>query len=90
MLDYIRYNLLFQLSLFSLTLLGLFSVLFLFLFVVSSLKASKEHASVPTSLPWVGTQDQLFSSIRANFRGLVSSVKLFTSGYRKVSLVFWI
>jgi hypothetical protein len=32
----------------------------------------------------MGTKPQIFSAIRANFRGLVDSVALYTQGYRKV------
>ncbi|KAJ7042980.1 cytochrome P450 [Mycena alexandri] len=85
MSDYLRYTLPYHLSLLSGVVLGLFSLLFVFLFFVSNLKARKEHASVPSSLPWVGTKPELFSAIRANFRGLIDSVNLFTQGYRKYS-----
>lgn len=85
MLDYIRSTLPFHLALLSAVFFGLLSLLFVFLFFVSNLKARKEHASVPSSLPWMGTKPQAFSAIRANFRGLVDSIALYTQGYRKVS-----
>ncbi|KAJ6578775.1 cytochrome P450, partial [Mycena vulgaris] len=85
MLDYVRYTLPFHLSLLSAVVFGPLTLLFVFLFFVSSLKARKEHASVPASLPWMGTKPQLFSAIRANFRGLVDSIALYTQGYRKYS-----
>lgn len=85
MLDHILYKVLYHLSLIAFALLGLLFLLFAFLFVLSSFKASKEHASVPACLPWMGRQEQLLASIRANFRGLGNSVKLFTEGYGQVS-----
>jgi hypothetical protein len=61
------------------------SLLLPFLLFVSSQKASREHKIVPSQLPWVGKiPTQLFASIRANYRGLVDSVDLYTAGYRKV------
>lgn len=57
----------------------------LFLLCMASARARKEHATVPTHLPWTGRHNQLFASIRANYRGLVNSVQLFRSGYREVS-----
>ncbi|KAJ7648218.1 cytochrome P450 [Mycena polygramma] len=61
------------------------TLLFTFLFIVASLKASKEHASVPSAVPWMGKRDELLSSIRANVRGFVKSAALYTEGYRKYS-----
>ncbi|KAJ7805886.1 cytochrome P450 [Mycena olivaceomarginata] len=87
MLDYFYSTLPFHLALFTAAVSGLLSLLFIFLFFVSNLKARKEHASVPPSLPWMGTKPQIFSAIRANFRGLVDSVALYTQGYRKVLLL---
>jgi hypothetical protein len=73
------------LSVSSLVLLGLASLVLLFLFVVTSLKASREHGILPDSLPWVGKRkNQLFASVRANLRGATQSAKLFTEGYYKV------
>ncbi|KAJ7755767.1 cytochrome P450 [Mycena olivaceomarginata] len=68
MLDYFYSTLPFHLALFTAAVSGLLSLLFIFLFFVSNLKARKEHASVPPSLPWMGTKPQIFSAIRANFR----------------------
>jgi hypothetical protein len=84
MLDYFYSTLPFHVALVTAAVSGLLSLLFVFLFFVSNLKARKEHASVPSSLPWMGTKPQIFSDIRANFRGLVDSVALYTQGYRKV------
>ncbi|KIJ43181.1 hypothetical protein M422DRAFT_253378, partial [Sphaerobolus stellatus SS14] len=86
MLDYIQSTLPYHAFLASSTLLALLLLFFVFLFIVSSLKASKEHAAVPASLPWIGrNSSELFASVRANFSGLINSVKLYTEGYRKYS-----
>ncbi|KAJ7454982.1 cytochrome P450 [Mycena galericulata] len=85
MLDHIPFILPFHFALLSAVIFGPLTLLFVFLFFVSNLKARKEHASVPSSLPWVGTKPQVFSAIRANFRGLVDSVALYTQGYREYS-----
>ncbi|CAL1703350.1 unnamed protein product [Somion occarium] len=82
MLDYIGNN---NFAFLLLALLTPASLISLFLFSVLSIKASREHASVPLPLPWVGRKNQLFASIRANYRGFVKSVELFTSGYRTYS-----
>ncbi|KAJ7730246.1 cytochrome P450 [Mycena maculata] len=85
MFDYFRSTLPYHLLLFTVALSGLLTLLLVFLFFVSNIKARKEHASVPSSLPWMGTKPQAFSAIRANFRGLVDSIALYTQGYRKFS-----
>ncbi|KAJ7859036.1 cytochrome P450 [Mycena olivaceomarginata] len=77
MLDCFYSTLPFHVALVTAAVSGLLSLLFVFLFFVSNLKARKEHASVPSP--------QIFSAIRANFRGLVDSVALYTQGYRKFS-----
>lgn len=75
----------YYLTLVSLAALASLLLFFVFLFFVSNLKASKEHALVPAGLPWMGVDpSEYFSAIRANFRGLVDSVALYTAGYRKV------
>ena len=66
---------------------ALFAVLFLFLFllIVSSLKAKSEHSLIPSGLPWMGKPaSNFFKSLRTNFRGLIDSVRLYKEGYRKV------
>ncbi|KAF8202595.1 cytochrome P450 [Mycena galopus ATCC 62051] len=85
MLDYVYSTLPLHLALFTTAVSGLLSFLFVFLFFVSNLKARTEHASVPPSLPWMGTKREIFSAVRANFRGLVDSIALYTQGYRKYS-----
>ncbi|KAJ7460275.1 cytochrome P450 [Mycena latifolia] len=61
---------------------GPLSLLFIFLFTVASLKASKEHASIPQGLPWMGTRKEFLSSMRANYSkaGLVYVVPTWTRG----------
>ncbi|KAJ6454267.1 cytochrome P450 [Mycena vitilis] len=85
MLDYVLYTLPCHLALLTAGVFGPLTLLFVFLFFVSNLKARKEHASVPASLPWMGTKPESFSAIRANYRGLVDSIALYTQGYRKFS-----
>lgn len=85
MLDYIRYSLPYHLSIISLVAASTLSLLIVFVFIISSLKARREHGIVPKHLPWSGRQqEQILASIRANYRGLVDSVHLFKEGYRKV------
>ena len=72
------------LSAFSLGLVALSSLVLFFLFIVTSLKANREHGILPASLPWVGKKKQLLTSLRANVRGATQSAKLFTEGYYKV------
>ncbi|KAF5366267.1 hypothetical protein D9758_005804 [Tetrapyrgos nigripes] len=81
------YFLILTLTFSSLLLLSLLLLLLLlFLFIVSSTKSSKEHTSVPEHLPWVGREStQFLASIRANYRGLVDSVRIYREGYRKHS-----
>ncbi|KAJ7025237.1 cytochrome P450 [Mycena alexandri] len=85
MLDYLQSSLPYHASLLLVVIFGPLSLLFLFLFSVASLKASKEHASVPQSVPWMGTRKEFLASIRANVRGLLQSAALYTDGYRKFS-----
>ena len=72
------------LSAFSLGLVALSALVLFFLFIVTALKANREHGILPASLPWVGKKTQLLSSLRANLRGAKQSTKLFTEGYYKV------
>ena len=72
------------LSAFSIGLVVLSSLVLFFLFIVTGLKANREHGLLPASLPWVGKEKQLFTSLRANVRGATQSAKLFTEGYYKV------
>jgi hypothetical protein len=85
MLYFIRHSLPYHLSIVSLVAASTLALLIIFVFIVSSLKAHREHNIVPKHLPWSGRQDgQILASIRANWRGLVNSVNLFKDGYRKV------
>ena len=72
------------LSAFSIGLVALLALVLLFLFIVTALKANREHGILPASLPWVGKKTQLLASFRANLRGAKQSTKLFTEGYSKV------
>ncbi|KAH8824882.1 cytochrome P450 [Flagelloscypha sp. PMI_526] len=56
-----------------------------FLVVFAVVRASQDHAKVPKNLPWVGKHRELFSSLRANFRGFTRSQSLFVEGYQKYS-----
>ena len=86
MLGHILHSSSYYLSIISLVAALTLSFLIVFVFVVSCLKAHREHGIVPKDLPWSGRQHrQVLASIRANFRGLVDSVHLFKEGYRKVT-----
>ncbi|CAK5271120.1 unnamed protein product [Mycena citricolor] len=85
MLDILPSTMSSNLTLFSVVVFGPLSLLTAFLFFVINLKARKEHALVPGSLPWVGKTNEIFSAVRSNWRGLVDSVTLFRTGYRKHS-----
>ena len=83
--NYIFYSLPHYLSIISLGIALTLSSLIVFLFIVLSLKAHREHGIVPKTLPWSGRQHgQIFASAIANYRELVDSVRLFKEGYHKV------
>ncbi|KAJ6585924.1 cytochrome P450 [Mycena capillaripes] len=82
---YFRTSFPYQAGLLLTVVLAPLTLLFTFLFSVASLKARKEHSSVPAGLPWMGKRDEFLASIRANVRGFVKSAALYTEGYRKYS-----
>ncbi|KAK7041459.1 hypothetical protein VNI00_009325 [Paramarasmius palmivorus] len=71
----------------SISLLGVAILVPLFLFTVTSLKAHREHALLPASLPFIGKRrSEILSSIRANIRGATVSAKLYMEAYTDYSL----
>ncbi|KAF9075520.1 cytochrome P450 [Rhodocollybia butyracea] len=59
---------------------------FIFFFIVQTQKATRDHSVIPNALPWIGRdKNEIFSSVRSNYRGLVNSVQLFKAGYQKYS-----
>uniref|UniRef100_A0A0W0EXB6 Cytochrome p450 n=2 Tax=Moniliophthora roreri TaxID=221103 RepID=A0A0W0EXB6_MONRR len=53
----------------------------------SCLKAHREHAILPASLPFIGKRrSEILSSIRANIRGATVSAKLYLEAYTNYSL----
>jgi hypothetical protein len=72
------------LSAFSLGLIALSTLVLFFLFIFICIQVNREHGLLPASLPWVGKEKQLLTSLRANVRGATQSAKLFTEGYYKV------
>ncbi|KAJ7500864.1 cytochrome P450 [Mycena galericulata] len=57
----------------------------MFAFLVVSFQARTEHARVPSEIPWVGNRNEIFGSLRVNWRGLVDSIALYMEGYSKLS-----
>ncbi|KAF9075522.1 cytochrome P450 [Rhodocollybia butyracea] len=67
-------------------LVGLSILLLIFFFSVQTQKATRDHSVIPNAFPWVGrNKNEIFSSVRSNYRGLVNSVQHFKAGYRKYS-----
>lgn len=84
MLDYIPTSLSLSLIV-SLVSVSVFLFNITFFFIVQNTKAIRDHRVIPNVLPWIGKdKDEIFSSLRANYRGLTNSVELFRTGYRKV------
>jgi hypothetical protein len=85
MFDYLPSSFLYRAALVPLVLVGFVTTLVIFLFIVASVKAHTEHSRVPADLPWVGhNNERFFGSLKANWRGLWSSIALYLEGYGKV------
>jgi hypothetical protein len=74
----------YYLALGSLAVVGGVACIAILLLGTIALKATREHALLPSSIPWVGRFDQLLSSLRANWRGATQSASLFAECYDKV------
>ncbi|KAJ7763220.1 cytochrome P450 [Mycena maculata] len=85
MIDYLPSSFLYRAALVPVVFLGSLLAFFVFLFVVASLKAHTEASRVPAELPWVGRKNELFGSLKANWRGLWNSIALYLEGYGKFS-----
>ncbi|KAJ6528397.1 cytochrome P450 [Mycena sp. CBHHK59/15] len=85
MIDYLPSSLLYRAALVPAVLLGSLVAFFVFLFFVASLKAHTEHSRVPAELPWVARDNELFGSLKANWRGLWKSIAIYLEGYGKFS-----
>lgn len=87
--DYVRYSLPYHLALFGVASSAGLTLFALFIALFTMVKAHHEHkALAPQGLPWSGkTKGQFLASVRANWRGLTSSIHYYSEGYRKVGSV---